>query len=243
MKKILPIKEQEERARLIAPFFQFLKTEKYFLDDIEKIRIKYGISKQEKSTHNVPLHLLHQKYWNPDISSVATVKYYSEFKDLWEEFHKNIEQIAIKYRLRNFLDLLKNFVLQNRFGDALLQHRIQLWQDGHTITLPRNIKKKDFDNIWLEIEKFNKEYPVKTSRTRRYSDEIIEKYKNTEIIENKYFSDQVWLRLLMRKEIFGTITYEEEMKIKAWDKSNRSRLLKLIRWFFSLVKDLDEAKS
>jgi hypothetical protein len=76
MKKVLPIKKQEERAKLIAPFFQFLKTEKSFLDDIEKIRIKYGISKHEKSTQNIPLHLLHQKYWNRDISSVATVKYY-----------------------------------------------------------------------------------------------------------------------------------------------------------------------
>lgn len=175
---------------------------------------------------------------------MATVNHYwPELKKFWEDFHQDIEKIAAKYRLRNFLDLLKDFVLQNRFGDALLHHRLQLSEDGHTITLNRNIKKKDFDNIWLEIEKFNEEYPIRKSRVRRYSKEVIEKYKNTEQMEKKYFSDQVGLRLLMKKELFGALTPKEEMEIQSWDKSKRSRLTKLNSGFFSLVQDLDEADS
>ena len=61
-------------------------------------------------------------------------------------------------------------------------------------------------------------------------------------MENKYLADQASLRLLMKKQVFGTITQEEEMKIKGWDKSKKSRLSKLTRWFFSLVKDLDDAE-
>lgn len=246
MRKRYPIdkKEQERRAKLIAPLFQYLKSEQGFLDDIEIIRVKYGISKTKTGTHNIPIHLLNQKYWKRDISSVATVKHYwPDLQKLWEEFHKDIESIALKYRLKNFLDLLKDFVLQNRFGDALLHHRLQLGEEGHTITLNRNIKKKDFDNIWLEIEKFNKEYPIRKSRVRRYSNEVIEKYKNTEQMEKKYLADQVGLRLLMKKELFGSLTPKEELEIQSWDKSKRSRLTKLSRGFFSLVQDLDEADS
>lgn len=78
MRKRYPIdkEEQERRAKLIAPLFQFLKTEKGFLDDIESIRIKYGISKKEKGIYSLPIHLLNQRYWKPDFSSMATVKYY-----------------------------------------------------------------------------------------------------------------------------------------------------------------------
>ncbi len=243
MKKYISLEEQEKRAKLIMPLFQLLKTEKIFLDEIECVRIKYGISKKEKGIHNVPIHLLSQEYWKPNISSVATVNHYwPELKILWEDFHKDIEKIGAKYYLRNFLYLLKDFVLQNRFRDVLIKHRLQLWENGHTIILQRDIKKKDFDNIWLEIEKFNQEYPVRKSRIRRYSDEIRKKYRNTEIMENKYLADQASLRLLMKKQVFGTITQEEEMKIKGWDKSKKSRLSKLTRWFFSLVKDLDDAE-
>lgn len=62
-------------------------------------------------------------------------------------------------------------------------------------------------------------------------------------MEKKYFSDQVGLRLLMKKELFGALTPKEEMEIQSWDKSKRSRLTKLNSGFFSLVQDLDEADS
>ena len=78
MRKRYPIdkKEQERRAKLIVPFFQYLRYEKRFLNDVEAIRIKYGISKKEKGTYDVPLYLLNQKYWRNDINSMAVVKDY-----------------------------------------------------------------------------------------------------------------------------------------------------------------------
>lgn len=62
-------------------------------------------------------------------------------------------------------------------------------------------------------------------------------------MEKKYLADQVGLRLLMKKELFGSLTPKEEVEIQSWDKSKRSRLIKLSRGFFSLVQDLDEADS
>ena len=97
----------------------------------------------------------------------------------------DIEILAEKYLLKNFLDLLKEFIIENRFGNVLLIHHMHLTEDGHTITLPRSIQKQEFNNIWKEIDRFNKDYPIKKSLTRSYNDEIIEKYKITEKIQKK----------------------------------------------------------
>ena len=64
-------------------------------------------------------------------------------------------------------------------------HHMHLTENGHTITLPRSIQKQEFNNIWKEIDRFNKDYPIKKSLTRSYNDEIIEKYKITEKIQKK----------------------------------------------------------
>ncbi len=243
MKRVLTLKEQEKRARLIAPFFQYLRTSKQFYEDTEVIRVKYWISRATPALEHVPVHLLSQPYWNREFESMKIVKHYWPVKEeAWVEFHQDIESLAKKYRVSNFPDLIKEFVLTERFGNALLIHRVRLTDDGHTIELPRSIKKAEFDSIWKDIEQYNKDYPMSRSR-RKYSDEVNEKYKSVEKIENKYFADQKGIRLLMIKELFGNLSPEEEMEINSWDKYKKSRLVRLNKVLFSLVQDLDEAES
>ncbi|MBP7806210.1 hypothetical protein KA057_00860 [Candidatus Gracilibacteria bacterium] len=235
--------EQERRARLVAPYFQYLNfKESSFLVDVENIRVKYGISQSKTAVHNMPLHLLSQKYWNRDISSMATVKSYSpELQELWTEFHEDTELLAKKYRLSNFPHLIKEFILTGRFGDALIINQIVSTEDSYTITLPRSVKKKDFNKVWAYIEKSNTVNPMKRSYARRYSDEVMKKYELVEEIMRKNI-DQNGIYLLVKKEMFGHLSLDEEGKIKNLDKYKKSRLTKLAKNLFSLVSDLDEAE-
>ncbi len=245
MRKRYPIdkKEQERRAKLIAPFFQYLRSSKHFYEDIEIIRVKYWISRVTPALEHVPIHLLSQPYWNREFESMKIVKKYWPVKEeAWVEFHQDIELLAKKYRVSNFLDLIKEFILTERFGNALLIHRVRLTEDGHTIELPRSIKKAEFDSIWKDIVQYNKDYPISRSRSK-YSDEVNEKYKSVEKIENKYFADQKGIRLLMIEELFGKISPDENDEIKSWSKYKKHKLKKLTKTLFALIQDLEDTKS
>ncbi len=244
MKKMLSVEEQERRARLISPYFRFLNfKDSAFLVDVENMRVKYGISSARPAINNIPLHLLHQKYWNRDFSSMVNVKSYPpELVKLWQEFHEDIELLAKKYRLSNFLYLTKEFILTGRFGNALINNEIVSTEGRHTITLSQYVKKKDFDKIWAYIEKFNSDHPIKRSYTRSYTDETMKKYELVEQIGRKYNADQNGIRLLVKKEMLGDLTPEEKKVINDWDKYKKSRLNRLAQNLISLITDIDEAK-
>lgn len=75
MKKFLSIEEQKIRARLIAPFFLFLRIDKEFVKSVKNIRTKFGIPTANLGKQNVPIHILNLKYWRPDITSRATLRH------------------------------------------------------------------------------------------------------------------------------------------------------------------------
>lgn len=244
MKRHIGTEEQERRARLIAPYFRFLNfKDSAFLVDVENLRIKYGVSNLKPAVHNIPLHLLHQKYWSRDFNSMVHVKSYPpELVQLWKEFHEDIELLAKKHRLSNFLDLTKEFILTGRFGNALINNEIVSTEGRHTITLSHYVKKKDFDKIWTYIEKFNTDHPIKWSYTRSYTDETMKKFELVEQIGRKYNADQNGIRLLVKKEMLGNLTPEEEDEINGWSKYKKSRLTRLAHNLISLITDLDEAE-
>lgn len=116
-----------------------------------------------------------------------------------------------------------------------------LTSDGHTIIVPPDIKKKDFNKIWLEIVDFNKKYPYKKRNHYRFNDKILKKYESVEKFDKKYSSDQIFILLFIKQELQG-LTKNEEAKVNVLDKSQKSRLKKIATDIFSLVCDLDEAE-
>lgn len=242
MKKYIDKKEQQKRAQLITPFFLHLKTNEDFMKEIFGIRSRYGITQEKPPIYEVPLYLLRQNLWKRDFDTMERVKIYSsDMREIWVKFHQEIEEIAKKYKLSNFLDYLKDFIFSGKFWDALSIYNITLTTDGHTITIPPDIKKKDFNKIWLQIADFNKKYPYKERNSYRFSDEVLKKYRSVEKFDKKYSSDQIFILLFIKKELHG-LTMNEEAKLNALDKSQKSRLKKIAKDIFSLVIDLDEAE-
>ncbi len=239
MKKVLPIEEQEKRAILISPFFHFIINEDWFKKDVESLRVTYGISKHKPPIYIIPLHLLYQEYWNPDFDSMQRVNsYWSDLKWLWQEFHKEIEKIAEKYYLRNFPDLLKEYILTWRFRDSLIAYKMIFSNDRCDISIRPWIKKREFNNIWKEIQEYNKNTLSERPWYYKYSEEVIKKYEAIQTIWKKYA--WVWALLLVKKQLFNNLSVNEKDTIKGWDKSKKSRLNHIARNLSSLVRDLNE---
>lgn len=242
MKRYIEKKEQQQRAQLITPFFLQLKTNEAFMKEIKSIREKFGITQEKPPLHEAPLYLLRQNFWKRDYDIMQRVKLYSlDDREIWEKFHHDIEKIAKKYKLSNFLDYLKDFIFSGKFWDALTIYSINLTSDGHTITIPTDIKKKDFDRIWLEIVDYNKKYPYKKRNHYRFNDQILKKYESVEKFDKKYSSDQICILLFIKQQL-QTLTKNEEDKLNVLEKSQKSRLRKIAMDIFSLVCDLDEAE-
>jgi hypothetical protein len=236
-------KEQLKRAKLISPFFKYLKGNKSFLKDVEDLRIKYGIRKTVEMTYKIPTTLLNQEFWDPDYDTMSIVlSFWPELRPLWEQFHSEIEELATKYRLKNFPNLIKEYVLKNTFGELLTRYKLSCGADWCDIWISRWITKKDFDEIWNKVQEYNKENPESVMNYRRFSDEVLEKYSSVEKINRKYFTDQVDIILLINKELSGSSSQAIERKIAGWDKSKKSRLNKIVKELFSLIDDLNDAE-
>ncbi len=236
-------KEQLKRAKLISPFFKYLKGNKSFLKDVEDLRIKYGIRKTVEMTYKIPTTLLNQEFWDPNNDSMHIVLgYWPELRPLWEQFHAEIEELATKFRLKNFPNLIKEYVLKNTFGELLTRYKLSCGADWCDIWISRWILKKDFNEIWNKIQEYNKENPESVMNYRRFSDDVLEKYSSIEKINRKYFTDQVDILLLINKELSGTSSQDIEWKISGWDKSKKSRLNKIVKELFSLLDDFNDAK-
>lgn len=127
--------------------------------------------------------------------------YSPDLKEIWLKFHQDIEVIAKKYRLSNFLDLLKDYIFSGKFGRSLSIYELTLTTDGHSITVPTDIKKKDFDKIWLKIVDFNKKYLPEKRNNFQFSDAVLEKYKSVQKFDKKYPGDQAAILLLLKGEL------------------------------------------
>lgn len=95
-------------------------------------------------------------------------------------------------------------------------------------------------DIWKHIEEFNNERRVKERHMERYTKEVQDKYKLVAEVERKYLTDQKDVYLLVKKELFGELSQDEEDEIIKWDKSKKSRSSKLAKNLFSLMNDLNE---
>lgn len=116
MKRYIDKKEQQERAQLITPFFLHLRTNDAFMKEIFRIRSNYGITQEKPPMYEVPLYLLRQNFWKRDYDMMERVKIYSsDMREIWEKFHREIEEIAKRYKLSNFLDLLKDYIFSGKF--------------------------------------------------------------------------------------------------------------------------------
>ena len=70
----------------------------------------------------------------------------------------------------------------------------------------------------------------------------MKKFELVKQIERKYNADQNGIRLLVKKEMLGNLTPEEEDEINGWSKYKKSRLTRLAHNLISLITDLDEAE-
>lgn len=233
---------QFHRARLISPYFDFLRHYEPFLKDIERIRDKYCSRNTEKESEKVPLILLYQEFWDPNNESMQVVLTYgNEFRSIWKEFHLEIESLATNYRLKKFPNLIKEFILNNRFWDLLFKYWMVSEDESFNLRISRTIKKEEFVKIWDLIQEYNSQYPVNRSIYGNYSDEILEKYSYVEEIKRKYHADQKDIILLIKKELDKWMNQDIEWKIAWWDKSRKSRLNKIVKELFSLIDDLADA--
>ena len=224
---------------LISPFFHFIINDDWFKKDVETLRVTYGISKHKPPMFHISLHLLYQEYWNPDFDSMQRVNsYWSDLKWLWQNFHKEIEKIAEKYYLRNFPDLLKEYILTWRLRDSLYAYRLTCSNDRCDISIRPWIKKREFDNIWKEIQKYNNKTLSVNPWYSKYSAEVIKKHQSIETIWKKYSWRKAFL--LIKKQLFNNLTFDEEQTVTGWGKYKKYRLNCIVNNLVSLVKDLDE---
>lgn len=234
---------QLQRAKLILPFFQSLRGNKKFLTDVENLRIQYGIIKSWDAKHKISPLLLRQDCWYKDKEWMGIVLSFSEeLRETWERFHRDIEELSEKFRLKHFPYLVKDFILTGRFWNLFFRYWFKWWTDWFDIKLSYSIKKTEFEKIWMEIQKFRKEYPQKQKFERTYSDEVLQKYQYTDKANHKYFADQMDIHMLIEKEINWTSDIMIEKKIEGWERPKRSRLKRITREILSLLDDLNDAK-
>ncbi len=122
-------KVQLDRARIIAPYLRLLEDgSEDFQKDVENLRAKYKIPKG--SWENPLRQLLEQDYWNPGFQSNGVVTMYDDDRRiLWRKFHEDVEALAKKYRLETLPSILKEFVLENWFGDGIRPYRMEASSD------------------------------------------------------------------------------------------------------------------
>jgi hypothetical protein len=239
MKRDYPdLNTQFLRAKLISPYFTFLLTYEPFLKDIQNIRKLYCSWKDDK----IPLILLRQEYWNRNNESMEIVLGYEDnLRSVWEEFHKDVEKIAERYKIKQFPNLVKEYILNKRFGDLLFKYWMISWDWMFNLRVSRSIKKSEFIKLWDLMQEYNTKYPINRSLYSNFWDEVLEKYSYIETINRKYFADQKDLVLLITQELNGDLDQSIEWKIKWWDKSKKSRLKRIVTELFSLLDDLSNA--
>lgn len=52
----------------------------------------------------------------------VVINYEDELRLVWKEFHKEIEKIAERYKIKQFPNLVKEYILNKRFGDLLFKY-------------------------------------------------------------------------------------------------------------------------
>ena len=172
MKRPLKKDEQEKRAILIAPYFQYLLSDDSFREDVDQIRNEYWLTKESLSEDSPPKYLLKQEYWNPTFESRRIVmQHYHEQKGEWINFHKQIEVLAEKYYLKSFPNLVKDYITEDQFWNVLTLYSLKLSASWHTITVPYGMKKKDFLRTWDCIQDFEKEHPLSRQMYINFSNE------------------------------------------------------------------------
>lgn len=228
--------EQYDRAQLISPYFSYLRGSSFFRKDVEDIRIKFWIKKTPLTLYtDTSLFVLHQEFWEKDFDWMSIVNNnWKESKEIWKIFHKDIEKLCRKYRIRTFPNLIKDYILTGRFGDLFAISLNNITDYNFRITIPRNIKKKDFDGIWDMIQDQNKNFPVRVS----YSKLIIKRSESVKKIDVK-FMDQDDILLLIDNELNNNVDNGIEKKLFHGDKSRKSKLKTIVRDLFALLNQLN----
>ncbi len=72
MKKFPAKKIQEERARLVSLFFNFLAHDPAFLKDVSAIRDGYGLG-ENSERRKMPSGAISINYWEPDYEAAETL--------------------------------------------------------------------------------------------------------------------------------------------------------------------------
>ena len=243
MNKFWDEKYQLNYAKLIAPYFDYLANDECFLEHVEEIRIKYWLSTIKKGLYEVPLYLLHQDYWNLNFDTVAQVKLYDEnLRDLWKEFHTEIENLSRRYKITKFPNILKQFILTNRFSDVLLAYNLIISWENWEASWSIYMKKKYFENIWIEICRYKKKND-KEGYMGLSSPEIQKKYKSISKIQKiNLHQNIVWL--LIKKQLWYSL-WEEKGILKKIDKTQKSKLNALIKdlvYFINILNSEDQER-
>lgn len=236
-KKNFPSKaEQYDRAQLISPYFSYLRGRDFFRKDVEDIRIKFWIKKTSSTLYTeASLFVLHQEFWEKDFDWMSIVNNsWNESKVIWKIFHKDIEKLCRKYKLRNFPNLVKEYILTGKFGDLFAITLINNTDYNFQITIPRNIKKKDFEDIWNMMQTYNEKFPVR----KRYSKLMDGRSKSIKKIDVK-FMDQKDILLLIDNELNNDADNGIEKKLFHGDKSRKSKLKTIVRDLFALLNQLN----
>lgn len=236
-KKNFPSKtEQYDRAQLISPYFSYLRGRDFFRKDVEDIRIKFWIKKTASTLYTeASLFVLHQEFWEKDFDWMSIVNNsWKESKKIWKMFHKDIEKLCRKYKLRSFPNLVKEFILTGKFGNLFAITLVNTTDYNFQITIPRNIQKKNFEEIWKMMQSQNEKFPVR----KRYSKLMIERSESVKKINVK-FMDQDDILLLIDNQLNEGLENGIEKKLYHGDKSRKSKLKTIVRDLFALLNQLN----
>lgn len=236
-KKNFPSKtEQYDRAQLISPYFSYLRGRDFFRKDVEDIRIKFWIKKTASTLYTeASLFVLHQEFWEKDFDWMSIVSNsWKESKEIWKIFHKDIEKLCRKYKLRSFPNLVKEFILTGKFGNLFAITLVNTTDYNFQITIPRNIQKKDFEEIWKMMQSQNEKFPVR----KRYSKLMTERSESVKKINVK-FMDQDDILLLIDNQLNEGLENGIEKKLYHGDKSRKSKLKTIVRDLFALLNQLN----
>lgn len=149
-------------------------------------------------------------------------------------FHKDIEKLCRKYKLRSFPNLVKEFILTGKFGNLFAITLVNTTDYNFQITIPRNIQKKNFEEIWKMMQSQNEKFPVR----KRYSKLMIERSESVKKINVK-FMDQDDILLLIDNQLNEGLENGIEKKLYHGDKSRKSKLKTIVRDLFALLNQLN----
>ena len=191
----------------------------YFQGKVEELRNKYDIQLSSwvwKKVESLYTDTLQFFRWNEEVAKRYTPDNYIK----WKSFHDDLDSIAEYFYIEKYSPYFKKYVLGRSFEPLSFQKILHSNKNCITLELPYQIWKKEFLDIWKDIES------VKNSHIWR---EAIKKWR----VQKRYRKDAYFdAKFLYHKENKYWEELPKHLKKEGIDESNK----------YGWIREIEEAR-